>query len=279
MGTLFTPGSAPRVAVESLTALSSRLRRAGMPLLLKDLRHDWLLQLSDQLRGRLKQQLTPLLTSLMTGPAPYRLRGLMFSSVQLTGATLPHARLSPPAWQALEADCLQVDARKIGFHWQRALRLLLLGLIMLWGAGTLLSLVVNRAQIYQAQETARVAADARQSLSERLRNQLILQQAIARLQHRQAQGAPWYTTFGLNQDHDTLNALWPLYARNNQVLMRDVLAEELHRQLSVFVQLPPGSDARGTATQRTYNLLKGYLMLARPDKADASWFASNMIKL
>lgn len=277
-GTLFGPGAAPEAAVESLTTLSSRLRRAGMPVLLSDTRHDWLLQLSDQLRGRLKQQLTALLTSLMTGPAPYRLRGVMFSPVLPAASTLPHARLSHPAWQALEEDCLQVHARKIGFHWQRMLRLVLLALVLLWGAGTLLSLVVNRAQIYQAQETARVAADTKQPLTERLRNQLVLQQAIARLQDRKAHGAPWYTRFGLNQDSDTLKMLWPLYARNNQVLMRDVLAAQLHRQLDAFVQLPPASDARTAATQNTYNLLKGYLMLARPDKADADWLAGNMLK-
>ncbi|MDK9605813.1 ImcF-related family protein [Lelliottia sp. V104_15] len=277
-GTLFGPGATPEAAVTSLTALSSRLRRAGMPVLLSDTRHDWLLKLSDRLRGRLKQQLTPLLTSLMSGPAPYRLRGVMFSPALAATSTLPHARLSHPAWQALEEDCLHVHARKIGFHWQRALRLTLLGLILLWGAGTLLSLVVNRAQIYLAQETARVAADTRQPLTERLRNQLVLQQAIARLQQRETHGAPWYTRFGLNQDRDTLNALWPLYALNNQTLMRDALADELHRQLTAFVQLPPGSDARTSAIQRTYGLLKGYLMLARPDKADANWLAGNMLK-
>ncbi|BFO09470.1 hypothetical protein GGER_19800 [Serratia rubidaea] len=104
-----------------------------MPVLLSNSRHDWLLRLSEQLRGRLKQQLTPLLTGLMTGPAPYRLRGVMFSPAQVAIATLPHARLSSPAWQALEEDCLQVHARKIGFHWQRALRLLLLACVLLWG--------------------------------------------------------------------------------------------------------------------------------------------------
>lgn len=277
-GALFGPDGKPETAVDSLTSLASRLRRAGMPVLLSDTRHDWLMTLSEQLRGRLKQQLTPLLTSLMTGPAPYRLRGVMFSPALAATGTLPHARLSNPAWQALEEDCLQVHARKIGFHWQRALRLALLTLILLWGAGTLLSLVVNRAQIYQAQHTARVAADTRQPLAERLRNQLVLQQAIARLQDREAHGAPWYTRFGLNQDHDTLNALWPLYARNNQTLMRDALADELHRQLNDFVLLPPASDARTSATQKTYNLLKGYLMLARPDKADEAWLAANMLK-
>ncbi|MEX0567155.1 ImcF-related family protein [Raoultella terrigena] len=277
-GTLFGPDAAPEAAVESLVMLSSRLRRAGMPALLKDTRHDWMLQLSDRLRGCLKNQLAPLLTSLMTGPAPYRLRGVMFSPALSAISMLPHARLSPAAWQALEDDCLHVHARKIGFSWPRVLRLMLLAIVVLWGSGTLLSLVVNRAQIYQAQETARVAADTRQPLPERLRNQLILQQAIARLQDRRAYGAPWYTKFGLNQDRDTLNLLLPLYARNNQILMRDALADELHRQLTTFVQLPPGSDARSAATQRTYGLLKGYLMLARPDKADASWFAGNMRK-
>lgn len=277
-GALFGPGAIPDAAMDSVSTLSSRLRRAGTAALLADTRHNWLLRVSDQLRGKLKQQLTPLLNSLMTGPAPYRLRGIMFSPALPTTGTLPHARLSPPAWQALEEDCLQVHARKIGFHWQRALRLVVLGVILLWGAGTLMSLIVNRAQIYQAQETARVAADTRQPLTERLRNQLVLQQAIARLQDREAHGAPWYTRFGLNQDRDTLNALWPLYARNNQLLMRDALAAELHRQLTAFVQLPPGSDARTSATQRTYGLLKGYLMLARPDKADASWLSTNMLK-
>ncbi|MBM1021658.1 type VI secretion protein VasK [Enterobacter sp. A11] len=278
-GSLFGPGAAPEAAVESLTTLSSRLRDAGMPVLLSDTRHDWLLQLSDQLRGPLKQQLTPLLTSLMTGPAPYRLRGVMFSPAQVATPTQPNARLSPPAWQALEDDCLHVHARKIGFHWPRVLRLVLLALVLLWGAGTLLSLVVNRAQIYQAQETARVAADTRQPLTERLRNQLVLQQAIARLQDREAHGAPWYTTFGLNQDRETLNSLWPLYARNNHGLMRDALADELRRQLDAFVQLPPASDARTAATQKTYNLLKGYLMLGHPDKADGPWLAANMLKV
>ncbi|QBX80460.1 ImcF-related family protein [Citrobacter tructae] len=277
-GTLFGPGAIPDAAVESVTTLSSRLRRAGTATLLADTRHNWLLRVSDQLRGPLRQQLTPLLKSLMTGPAPYRLRGIMFSPALPATGTLPHARLSPPAWQALEEDCLQVHAHKIGFHWQRVLRLAFLGVILLWGAGTLMSLIVNRAQIYQAQETARFAADTRQPLTERLRNQLVLQQAVARLQDREAHGAPWYTRFGLNQDRDTLNALWPLYARNNQVLMRDALAAQLHQQLTAFVQLPPGSDARTSATQRAYALLKGYLMLARPDKADASWLSTNMLK-
>ncbi|WP_244212742.1 ImcF-related family protein [Rahnella woolbedingensis] len=277
-GALFGSGAVADDAMVSLKALSARLRQRGTAELLNNTRHNWLLRLSESLRGKLRQQLVPLVKNLMQGPAPYRLRGMMFSPVLQGAATVPHARLVPPAWQELEADSLFAHPRKIGFHWQKVVRLMLLAVVLLWGAGTLLSLVVNRAQIYRAQETARVAADTQQSLTERLRNQLILQQAIARLQNREATGAPWYTRFGLNQDTDTLNALWPLYARNNQLLMRDALAGQLHQQLNAFVQLPPASETRIQQTQPTYSLLKGYLMLARPDKADPNWLAANMLK-
>ncbi|MGC0973149.1 ImcF-related family protein [Pantoea agglomerans] len=277
-GALFGPGATTEEVRSTLTSLSSDLQTPGVSALLENSQHHWLLSLSKALRGSLRRSLIPLLTTLMSGPAPYRLRGVMFSPALPGTETVPHARLSPPVWQALENDSLQVHARKIGFHWQKVLRLVLLGLVLLWGAGTLMSLSVNRTQIWLAQDTARIAADTKQPLSDRLRNQLALQQTIARLQNREVHGAPWYTRFGLNQDSDTLKLLWPLYARNNQALMRDALADELHRQLNAFVQLPPASDARTSATQKTYGLLKGYLMLARPDKADAEWLAGNMLK-
>lgn len=273
-GALFGPGATTEEVRSTLTSLSSDLQTPGVSALLENSQHHWLLSLSKALRGSLRRTLIPLLTTLMSGPAPYRLRGVMFSPALPGTETVPHARLSPPVWQALENDSLQVHARKIGFHWQKVL----LGLVLLWGAGTLLSLSVNRTQIWLAQDTARVAADTKQPLSDRLRNQLALQQTIARLQNREVHGAPWYTRFGLNQDSDTLKMLWPLYARNNQQLMRDALTDELHRQLNAFVQLPPASTARMSATQKTYGLLKGYLMLARPDKADAEWLAGNMLK-
>lgn len=278
-GALFGSGAIKEEVHATLATLSSELQTPGVAALLDNSQHHWLLSLSKALRGSLRRSLIPLLITLMSGPAPYRLRGVMFSPVLSGTITVPHARLSPPVWQALENDSLQVHARKIGVHWQKVQRLVLLGLVLLWGTGTLVSLSVNRTQIWLAQDTARVAADTKQPLPERLRNQLALQQTIARLQNREAHGAPWYTRFGLNQDSDTLKMLWPLYARNNQQLMRDVLADELHRQLNAFVQLPPASSARTSATRKTYGLLKGYLMLARPDKADANWLADNMLKV
>ncbi|MFZ1874052.1 MAG: ImcF-related family protein [Chania sp.] len=278
-GALFGLGATAEEAVSSLDTLVPRLRQMGMAQVLRDPRHDWFLRLSAQLQGELKARLSVLLTGLMQGANPYRLRGLMLSPELAEAGTAPHVRLSHPNWQALEEDSREVGAKKITVDGLKVLRLALFALIVLWGAGTALSLSVNRAQIYQAQETARLAADTQQPLAERLRNQLMLQQAIARLQHRETTGAPWYTRFGLNQDHDTLAALWPLYARNNVQLMRDATAEHLKAQLNAFVQLPPASDARAQGIQQTYTLLKGYLMLGHPEKADAEWMAKNVLAL
>ncbi|MDN0108887.1 ImcF-related family protein [Yersinia rochesterensis] len=278
-GALFGAGATAEEAISSLDELVPRLRRAGMAQILNDTRHDWLLRLSSRLQGELKARLTVLLNGLMQGAAAYRLRGIMLSPELAGASTAPHVRLSSPAWQAIVEDSQNAVAKKITFDWLKALRRLLLVLAALWAAGTLLSLSVNRTQIYQAQDTARIAADTQQPLPERLRNQLILQQAIARLQNNEAKGAPWYTRFGLNQDRDTLAALWPLYTHNNNQLMRDATAEHLKQQLHVFVQLPPASDARTQGTQQAYNQLKSYLMLVHPDKADAAWLSKNMMVL
>lgn len=277
IGTLFGLGATPEEVASSLDELVPRLRHVGMAQILNDSRHDWLLRLSSRLQGELKTRLTLLLDGLMQGAAAYRLRGIMLSPELVGADTAPHVRLSSPVWQSVVDDCQNTVVKKTTFDWLKALRLLLLALVTLWAAGTLLSLSVNRTQIYQAQETARIAADIKQPLPERLRNQLVLQQAIARLQNREAKGAPWYTRFGLNQDNDTLAALWPLYTRNNNELMRDVTAEHLRLQLNAFVQLPPASEARMQGTQRAYDLLKSDLMLSHPDKADAVWLSKNMM--
>lgn len=277
-GVIFGPECTVKSAGEGFSTLALHLQKVGMAKILNNPADFGLLQLSLRLRLELKDSLAVLLSGLMQGSAAWRLRGVMFSPDLAVTGTIPNTRLDTPTWKAVIDDCDASSGRKLGFDWLKMLRLILLSLIVLWGAGTLLSLIVNRTQIYQAQETARQAADTAKPLAVRLHNQLVLQQAIARLQHREATGAPWYTRFGLNQDGDTLAALWPLYAKNNAQLMRDATADSLRQQLNAFVQLPPASDARTQGTQHTYNVLKSYLMMARPDKADAEWLAKNVLK-
>lgn len=277
-GVIFGPEGTVKGAGEGFSTLALHLQKAGMAQILNNPADFGLLQLSLRLRQELKASLAVLLGGLMQGSAAFRLRGVMFSPELAVVGSVPNTRLDTPTWKAVIDDCDAISGRKLGLDWLKMLRLILLSLIVLWGAGTLLSLIVNRTQIYQAQETARQAADTAKPLAERLHNQLVLQQAIARLQHREATGAPWYTRFGLNQDSDTLAALWPRYAKNNAQLMRDATADRLRQQLNAFVQLPPASDARTQGTQHTYDVLKSYLMLARPDKADADWLAKNVLK-
>lgn len=277
-GVIFGPECTVKSAGEGFSTLALHLQKVGMAKILNNPADFGLLQLSLRLRHELKDSLAVLLSGLMQGSAAWRLRGVMFSPELAVAGTIPNTRLDTPTWKAVIDDCDASSGRKLGFDWLKMLRLILLSLIVLWGAGTLLSLIVNRTQIYQAQETARQAADTAKPLAVRLHNQLVLQQAIARLQHREATGAPWYTRFGLNQDGDTLAALWPLYAKNNAQLMRDATADSLRQQLNAFVQLPPASDARTQGTQHTYDVLKSYLMMARPDKADAEWLAKNVLK-
>lgn len=276
-GAIFGPGGSIKEVDVAFTTLTQHLHKAGMVQILSNPAHNGLLQLSSRLRNELKASLIVLLSGLMQGSAAWRLRGVMFSTEVAFAGSVPNTRLDTPTWKAVIDDSDAVSARKLDCDWLKMLRLIMLCLIVLWGGGTLLSLIINRAQIYQAQETARYAADTTLPLAERLSNQLVLQQSIARLQHREVTGAPWYTRFGLNQDSDTLAALWPLYARNNAQLMRDATAAHLKQQLNAFVQLPPASDARTQGTQHTYDVLKSYLMLARPEKVDAQWLAKNLL--
>ncbi|ELY6247617.1 type VI secretion protein VasK [Cronobacter universalis] len=277
-GILFGPDATTEDAMKTLDTLTPRLRHAGMAQTLENPRHDGLLHLASRLQGELKLQLNGLLNSLLHGPSVYRLRGVLFSPALAAAghSALPHSRLDTPGWRALVDDCSAVRPKKIGLDGLRLLPLFLLALTVFWGTGTLVSLGINRTGIYLSQEAAHHAADSKMPLTARLKNQLVLQQTIARLQHREATGAPWYTRFGLNQDQGMLAALWPRYSQNNKLLMRDAVAAQLHQQLEEFVRLPPLSKARVEGTQRTYDVLKGYLMLAQPDKAEAGWLAKTL---
>ena len=275
-GAMFSPGAQPEAVSAAFARLVPLLREAGMAQLLKNTLHDGLLLLSYRLETDLKKPLVQLIGGLTQGVAAYQLRGVLFSPPLRTGG-LANACAESPFWQVVTEDFDAARPKKLTFDARRALRLCLLSAVALWAAGTLLSLGVNQSQIHRAQETARAAADTRQPLTARLHNQLVLQQTIAHLQNREATGAPWYTRFGLNQDAQTQQALWPLYARNNTLLIRDVAAERLAARLRHFVSLPPASEARSRETKRAYDALKSYLMLAHPNKADAPWLARNIL--
>ncbi len=149
---IFGPEGTVKEADKALTTLSQRLQKVGMAQLLNNPAHNGLLQLSSRLQHELKASLTVLLSGLMQGSAALRFRGVMFSPELAVAGTVPNTRLDTPTWKAVIDDCDAVSGRKLGFDWLKLLRLILLSLIVLWGTGTLLSLIVNRTQIYEAQE-------------------------------------------------------------------------------------------------------------------------------
>ncbi|HFO9793066.1 TPA: type VI secretion protein VasK, partial [Escherichia coli] len=148
-GVIFGPEGTVNGADEAFSTLALHLQKAGMAQILNEPADFGLLQLSLRLRQELKASLAVLLSGLMQGTAAWRLRGVMFSPELTVAGAVPNTCPDTPAWKAIIDDCDAVSGRKLGFNWLKMLRLILLSLIVLWGAGTLLSLLVNRTQIYQ----------------------------------------------------------------------------------------------------------------------------------
>ncbi|WP_164708990.1 ImcF-related family protein, partial [Pseudomonas viridiflava] len=71
-----------------------------------------------------------------------------------------------------------------------------------------------------------------------------------------------------------LGALWPRYVEANNRLIRDPAAATLRHQLDALVQLAPDSPECAERGRAAHDLLKAYLMMARPEKADASFLVN-----
>ncbi|MDR4899249.1 ImcF-related family protein, partial [Yersinia kristensenii] len=168
-------------------------------------------------------------------------------------------------------------AKKLGFAWRKTLALALAGVMVVWGAGMVMSFLINRDTLNTSESQVKLAANVQQPLPARLQAQLDLQHTLDRLQYRQQQGAPWYSRFGLSQNDSLLAALWPHYQASATPLLRDAAARHLEEQLSTMAQLPPDSPLRDTLVKPAYDQLKLYLMLARPEKMDAPWFSTTLL--
>ena len=252
----------------SLNRLLEPLRREGLAQIGGTLGHDFLLRLSRDLQGegihRWRHTLVPLAGEFARGVP---LRGLWFSlPVQRSQHDLKHDWPPAPVWSGVLGD--NAGSRRLGWSVPRVGYALVLGLATLWGAGLLLSFVSNRVQIAHVQ-TALAALEQPGNGDEQLSALNDLVRELARLDYRAAHGAPWYQRFGLNQNQNLLDTLWPRYVEANNRLIRDPAAANLQRQLNALISLPPGSEQRAERAQEAYEQLKAYLMMARPQKADA----------
>ncbi|MCP1446056.1 type VI secretion system protein ImpL [Pseudomonas sp. GGS8] len=254
-----------------LERLVEPLRREGMAQIHAAQDHDFLLRLSRELQvkgiARWCQALVPLLGDFARGVP---LRGLWFSlPVPEGNSCADHLWPMSPAWHGVLGDQAG-RGRRLGWSTARVGYWLMLGLAALWGAGLLLSFLSNRAQIAQVQ-TALVSVQPSAPAAQQLQGLNELVRELARLDYRAEHGVPWYQRFGLEQSQALLDALWPGYVLANNRLVRDPAANSLRQQLSALIKLPPDSPERATRAAGAYDQLKAYLMMARPEKADAAF--------
>ncbi|WP_434610956.1 ImcF-related family protein [Pseudomonas sp. R1-7] len=257
--------------VDCLEELVEPLRRQGIAQmkLNKQMHHDFLLRLSRDLQAdgiaRWRQALAPSLSGFNPG---VRLRGLWFSQ-PLRGtenAEGEHFWWPDPVWHGVQRD--KAVGARLGWGAPRVVSVLFLGLALVGGAGMVMSFVSNRAQIVQVQAVSTAWQQASTPEAQLLAlNELV--HVLARLDHRVAYGAPWYQRFGLNRNQQLLETLWPRYVEANNRLVRDPAAARLREQLEALVKLAPGSPERVERSTVAYDQLKAYLMMARPEKAEA----------
>ncbi|MEA9393061.1 ImcF-related family protein [Acerihabitans sp. TG2] len=277
VGCLLPPRCTPDELVQALKGLPAQLTPQGVQQGLLNARFDFLLRLSEQLRTGTAEQFKTLCTPLLSGPYAVPLRGVMFSPVVVGEGADKQRWLPDNAWQAILDDLPSLRLQRVGFAWENSLYQAVLVLLGLTCAGLLFSYNLNRQAISEGQLLALAAADTRQPVDKRLMALDALQRRIEQLQYRSQQGTPWYSRFGLSQNDPLLAALWPAYARSAMPLLRDAAVAQLHHQLAAWNSLAPDSKQRGALSKEVYNQLKAYLMLNRPKKMDAPFFAATVM--
>lgn len=193
------------------------------------------------------------------------------SGPDTNAALRPQPSALQPAWQAIASR--RGMGKRVGFYWHNAISALVIVAAMAWCVLMTVSFIGNQQLMRNAHETANVALDARPQTGSAWRAQLVLQQLIGTLEYRQQHGAPWYLRAGLSRNDAVLAALWQPYrivAERN--LLRPVVGslESLLKNASaVRADALESEDAR----QSNYRMLKTYLMLAQPQRAEPAFLA------
>ncbi|HHL2502299.1 TPA: ImcF-related family protein [Yersinia enterocolitica] len=280
-GCLLPAGCTPGILTAQLTALSPALISRGIAQISEEPKHNFLLMLADLLIHEPQSVAGPL--SVLLNPyRPLPLTGVVFSQVSAgTERGVQHHWGRDKRWDVLPDSVRELPAglrpRQPGIRWWRVMVCALALLMVLWGAWMVVSFTNNRNLIVSAQTQATLASEQKQPLADRLLALSALQKTLARLQYRSEQGVPWYDRAGLSRNDELLTVLWPRYRDSAQPLLRDAAVEHLTAQLNAFVSLPPDSPLREKMAKATYDQLKLYLLLSRPEHMDAVWFSRTLL--
>ncbi|MBS1206042.1 MAG: type secretion protein VasK [Proteobacteria bacterium] len=280
-GCLLPAGCSPEGLAEQLSVLTPDLTSQGLQQTCGEVKHNFLLTLADQLIREPESVTAPL--SVMLNPyRPLPLAGVVFS--QPSGGAeraVQHHWGMDKRWEVLPESVRMLPAvlrpAKPGVPWRKVFASVVALAMVGWAAWMSIAYVTNRSQIDGANAQAALAARQNQPLEQRLHALSELQKTLARLRYRSEHGVPWYEQAGLSQNNALLAALWPRYQDSALPLLRDAAADHLQKQVVAFNALPPGSPLREQMAKTTYDQLKLYLMLARPEHMDATWFSSALL--
>ena len=281
IGCLLPAGCRPEGLTEQMSALTSNLTSQGLQQTCDDVKHNFLLMLADQLIREPESVVAPL--SVILNPyRPLPLAGLVFSqpSDGAERAVVHHWGMDK-RWEVLPESVRMLPAAlrpvKPGIPWRRVMASAAVFAMVSWSVWMSIAYVTNRNQIAGANIQASLVAREDEPLEQRLHTLSELQKTLARLQYRAEHGVPWYERAGLSQNNALLSALRPYYKNSALPLLQDAAAEHLQKQVSAFNALSPDSPLREQMAKTTYDQLKLYLMLARPEHMDADWFSAALL--
>ncbi|MBY4765911.1 ImcF-related family protein [Burkholderia ambifaria] len=275
---------------EHLTMLSHNLADAGVVALSKNVRDRYPAMLSHHL-AHVRSALSELVLQ-TTRSSVWRqaVHGLLFAPLFNEQERVPSARGEPgdeqlpsglphrSVWQTVAAHSRNIRGRRVGFSFSTAAAWLTGILIGSWIIGTMVSGFSNRVVIQTAADTVAKLA----SVQDRTQAMISLDgfgKQIDTLEFRQRDGAPLRTRFGLNRDAALLDALWPSYAQAASRILVTPIRERLERRLHQLASLSDAEIASGgdAQVQAAYDTLSAYMMLARPDRAVATFLAPQLV--
>ncbi len=281
VGCLLPAGCTPQIVAEQFTALASLLIEQGIQQICGQPQHNFLLALADQLTREAEAVVEPL--SILLNPyRPLPLAGVVFSEASVeAGRSVRHHWGRDNRWETIPDSVLRLPAglrpRKQGVNWMRGMSVAAAALMLLWAASMTVSL----------SPTATWWRSHRSRCGWPQRRNSRWPYACMRSPRYRKRFLNWNTAHSTARRGTSVLAsvrtmtCWRRCSRATeraQPLLRDAAAHHLEEQLTAFVQLPPDSPLREKMTKTAYGQLKQYLMLTRPEKMDAAWFATTLMQ-
>ncbi|MBJ8678920.1 type VI secretion protein VasK [Citrobacter freundii] len=279
---LFPAGCTTALCRSQLTSLAMQMAEQGTQQVTRNIRDNFLLKMANLLMPG-AEAISESLSTFFSPHRPLPLTAVILSQyAENTSSHVAHAWMRDERWRAL-LDSLpalpaELKAQRTGRSGMRVLAVGTVGLMLLWGAGMVVSFLANRNLIGESLDQASLAGGADKPLAERLTALSALQQTPGMLRWRQQNGTPWYYRFGLSQNDALLDALWPRYTRIAIPLLRDEAAQHLTQELTALTRLAPDSPQFAAQAKIAYNQLKMYLMLSRPEQMEASFFSQALMQ-